>query len=91
MSTPINRQYCQQLDQNDPLAAFRDQFQAPKKDTIFLDANSMGAMPKAVPDHLQLFFSDAWVELRRQGWNHFEWMERPYQIGESIAHLMGAD
>ena len=51
----------------------------------------MGAMPKTVPDVLQSFCADGWVELRRQGWNHFEWMQRPAQIGASIAHLMGAD
>ncbi len=91
MSTTITRDYCRELDQRDPLAPFYERFQAPQKDTIFLDANSMGAMPKAVPESLQSFFTDAWVEMRRQGWNHFEWMERPYQIGESIAHLMGVD
>ena len=91
MSTQISRDYCQQLDQQDPLSEFRQRFQPPQKDTIFLDANSMGAMPKTVPARLQAFCTDAWVELRRQGWNHFEWMERPYQIGESISHLMGAN
>lgn len=87
----ITRSDCQAMDATDPLAGFRDRFQSPKADTIFLDANSMGAMPREVPARMQSFFTDAWVELRRQGWNHFEWMERPFQIGESIAHLMGAE
>ena len=79
------------MDRDDQLASFKRLFQSPRKDTIFLDANSMGAMPKTVPDVLQSFCADGWVELRRQGWNHFEWMQRPAQIGASIAHLMGAD
>lgn len=87
----ITREMCIQLDQGDPMAAFRDRFEAPKKNTIFLDANSMGAMPKSVPGRMQDFFENAWVELRRQGWNHFEWMDRPNQIGASISHLMGAN
>lgn len=90
-SEKINRKHCEQLDKSDPLAAYHDQFQAPVKNTIFLDANSMGAMPKAVPSMMQDFFANAWVELRRQGWNHFEWMERPFQIGASLAHLLGAN
>lgn len=90
MPEPITRETCQELDRQDPLQEFRHKFQPPAKNTIFLDANSMGAMPSAVPAAMQSFFSDAWVELRRQGWNHFEWMERPQQIGASIAHLMGA-
>ena len=79
------------MDRDDPLASFKRLFQSPRKDTIFLDANSRGAMPKTVPDVLQSFCADGWVELRRQGWNHFEWMQRPAQIGASIAHLMGAE
>lgn len=90
-SEKIDRGACRRMDDADPLAGFRNRFQSPKKNTIFLDANSMGAMPKTVPAHMQAFFADAWVELRRQGWNHFEWMERPYQIGAAISHLMGAD
>lgn len=87
----ITRKICVQMDKDDPMAAFRDRFESPKKNTIFLDANSMGAMPKTVPDRMQDFFEDAWVELRRQGWNHYDWMERPSQIGASISHLMGAN
>ena len=86
----IDRAHCQQLDSQDPLSEFKARFQPPRKHTIFLDANSMGAMPATVPDRLASFCTDEWVELRRQGWNHTEWMDRPRQIGNSIAHLMGA-
>lgn len=90
LKTPITRADCAAMDAADPLAAFRDRFAQPKRDTIFLDANSMGAMPATVPGRMAEFFSDAWVELRRQGWNHFEWMERPTQIGAALAPFMGA-
>jgi len=50
--TLISREQCAALDREDPLASFIDEFQAPQKNTIFLDANSMGAMPKKVPEHL---------------------------------------
>ncbi|GIS88145.1 MAG: hypothetical protein CM1200mP18_08550 [Gammaproteobacteria bacterium] len=86
----IDRTYCQELDNQDPLAEFKTRFQSPEKHTIFLDANSMGAMPAKVPERLASFCSDEWVELRRQGWNHTEWLDRPRQIGDAIAHLMGA-
>jgi kynureninase len=90
VTSKITREACQAWDQEDPLKSFRACFQPPEKDVIFLDANSMGAMPKTVPPMLQKFCTDAWVELRRQGWNHFEWMERPTGLGASISHLMGA-
>ncbi|HCF75071.1 MAG TPA: aminotransferase class V-fold PLP-dependent enzyme [Arenicellales bacterium] len=86
----MDRAACQHLDQADPLSGFRTRFTPPQKDTIFLDANSMGAMPVTVPDRLASFCTDQWVELRRQGWSHSEWLQRPRQIGDAIAHLMGA-
>ena len=89
-STGVDRYYCQMLDQQDPLASLRDHFTAARSGTIFLDANSMGAMPSTVPTQLADFFSNAWVELRRQGWNRCEWLQRPQQIGAAIAPLIGA-
>ena len=86
----MDRTACQHLDQADPLSSFKARFTPPQKDTIFLDANSMGAMPVTVPDRLASFCTDQWVELRRQGWSHSEWLQRPRQIGDAIAHLMGA-
>ena len=91
LDRPITAETCRAMDEADPLAPFRERFQSSAGDTIFLDANSMGAMPRTVPGRLDEFFRDAWVELRRQGWNHFQWMERPAQIGAAIAPLMGAN
>ncbi|MGI9332109.1 MAG: kynureninase [Gammaproteobacteria bacterium] len=78
------------LDAHDPLAGLRGRFAAPGADTIFLDANSMGAMPATVPGRLAQFCTHAWTEMRRQGWTHFEWLERPHQIGAAIAPFIGA-
>ena len=54
----MDRAACQRLDQEDPLSRFRARFMSPKKDTIFLDANSMGAMPVTVPERLTSFCTD---------------------------------
>ena len=45
----MDRAACQRLDQEDPLSRVRARFMSPKKDTIFLDANSIHA------NKLQLF------------------------------------
>ncbi len=89
--TPIDREHCRRLDAADPLARFRDRFAASKENRIFLDANSMGKMAATVPERMARFWTEAWVDLGRQGWNHFEWLERPAQIGAVFAPFIGAD
>ncbi len=42
---PINREYCLQLDKQDQLASFRNEFSLPEHD-IYMSGNSLGAMPK---------------------------------------------
>ncbi|MBL4785145.1 MAG: aminotransferase class V-fold PLP-dependent enzyme [Cohaesibacteraceae bacterium] len=85
----MNRKDIMMLDRDDPLAHCRDLF-VRNEGQIYLDANSMGAMPKTVPGRMADFFQKGWVEKRRQGWNAFEWLQRPNQIGDAIARLVGA-
>ena len=39
-------QACRERDDVDPLAPFAAAFESPPEGTIFLDANSMGALPR---------------------------------------------
>ena len=41
----IDLAYCRALDARDPLRAIRDRFARPAEDTVYLDGNSIGAMP----------------------------------------------
>ena len=43
----MTREDFQKLDRDDPLASFREEFFIPE-DVIYMDGNSLGAMPKAV-------------------------------------------
>jgi kynureninase len=43
---------CLALDAADPLAALREQFEPPPADRICLDGNSIGAMPRSVPERI---------------------------------------
>jgi kynureninase len=76
------------LDARDTLAPIRDLFELPA-DVIFLDANSVGPMPKAVRQKVQRLLDD-WVHLRRRGWSQRQWLELPSLLGNAIAPMIGA-
>ena len=87
----ITERECQALDEADPLRSLRDRFAKSAEDTIYLDANSMGAMPKDVPERLERLCREGWVEARRSGWTKFDWLDLPHDIGAAIAPFIGAD
>ncbi len=87
----ITERDCQALDEADPLRSIKDRFAQSAADTIYLDANSMGAMPKDVPERLERLCQEGWVEARRSGWTKFDWLDLPHDIGAAIAPFIGAD
>ena len=76
------------LDASDPLAGIRDLFELPDG-VIFMDANSVGPMPRAARQKAQGLLDD-WVNLRRRGWSNRPWLEMPSLLGDAIAPLIGA-
>ncbi len=84
----VSAALAQSLDATDPLAQVRDLFELPDG-VIFMDANSVGPMPKAVRGKAQGLLDD-WVNLRRRGWSQRQWLEMPSLLGDAIAPLIGA-
>ncbi|MDD1450707.1 kynureninase [Sphingomonas sp. H160509] len=76
------------LDATDPLAAYRDKFALPE-DVIYLDGNSLGALPKATPAALADVATRQWGNRLIRSWNE-GWIEAPQRIGAKIAPLIGA-
>src|SRR5687768_6345258 len=71
----------------DPLLQFRPEFPILER-TTYLVSNSLGAMPRAVPDRLAEYV-DAWAELGVRAWAQ-GWWEMPVAGGDTIAPLIGA-
>jgi kynureninase len=71
----------------DPLLQFRPEFPILER-TTYLVSNSLGAMPRAVPDRLAEYV-DAWAELGVRAWAQ-GWWEMPLTVGDTIAPLIGA-
>jgi kynureninase len=71
----------------DPLLTFRDEFPILAR-TTYLVSNSLGAMPRGVPERLAEYV-DQWAELGVRAWAK-GWWEMPVSVGDEIAPLIGA-
>jgi kynureninase len=83
-------QDCRGLDTQDPLRALRDLFTLPDG-VIYLDGNSLGAMPKAAPARIAQVTTQQWGQDLIRAWNSAGWFELPQRVGDKIARLVGAD
>ena len=71
----------------DALLALRDQFPILER-TTYLVSNSLGAMPRGVPERLAEYV-DQWAELGVRAWAR-GWWDMPVSVGNEIAPLIGA-
>jgi kynureninase len=71
----------------DPLLVFRAEFPILER-CCYLVSNSLGAMPRAVPDRLAEYV-DAWGERGVRAWAE-GWWNMPVTVGDEVAPLIGA-
>ncbi|MDC8785236.1 kynureninase [Roseateles koreensis] len=88
-AAPISRAHCLAMDAADTLASRRDLFALPQ-DVIYLDGNSLGAMPKAVPSRMTQAIEQEWAVGLIRSWNDADWYPAPQRVGGRIASLIGA-
>src|SRR5689334_1464974 len=77
------------LDAADPLAPLRELFALPDG-LVYLDGNSLGALPKATAERVQRTIADEWGRGLIGSWNDAGWIDLPVRIGDGIAPLVGA-
>lgn len=78
------------LDAADPLAPFRDRFYL-REGLIYLDGNSLGALPKATGERLSEVIGAEWGEGLITSWLGASWSTAPRRIGDKIGRLIGAN
>jgi kynureninase len=78
----------QESRSSDPLLAFREEFPI-LANTTYLVSNSLGPMPRTVPEKLAEYGRD-WGDLGVKAWNR-GWWEMPVEVGNEIAPLINAD
>ena len=73
---------------SDLLLSYRDEFPILER-TTYLVSNSLGAMPRTVPERLAEY-AQAWAEHGVRAWTR-GWWEMPLTVGDEIAPLIGAE
>jgi kynureninase len=79
----------ERLDADDPLAPLRARFLLPP-DVVYLDGNSLGPLPAAVPAALDDVVRRQWATGLIGSWNASGWWEAPLRVGDAIGALIGA-
>lgn len=83
------RDFFLNLDQRDDLALFRDEFYL-AEGMIYLDGNSLGAMPLSAKDRALDVMTREWGQDLITSWNKNNWFQLTEKIGDKIASLIGA-
>ena len=77
-------------DAGDRLAPLRDAFALPDG-VIYLDGNSLGALPRNVAARVAATVEGDWGRGLIRSWNEAGWIDLPARVGARIAPLIGAD
>ena len=85
----LTRADCVARDRADPLAHARDRFALPEG-VIYLDGNSLGALPKSTRERLANAVNAEWGVGLIRSWNQADWIGLPRKVGARIAALLGA-
>ncbi len=82
-------QDCRALDAQDPLRSLRAHFTLPES-TIYLDGNSLGALPRAAPERVAEVVQREWGQDLITSWNSAGWVHLPARLGDQFAPWIGA-
>jgi len=85
----ITRTDLEALDLADALAPIREKFDLPPG-VVYLDGNSLGALPRATPARVAQVVQQEWGQGLIRSWNDAGWMATPARVGDKIARLIGA-
>lgn len=77
-----------ELDQADPLARFRSEFKL-NTGEVYLDGNSLGALPHRVVEALTHCLEHEWGHQQIRSWNQ-SWIDLPRTTSARLAKIVGA-
>lgn len=90
MSEALPRSEFESRDATDPLRHCRARFTLPE-DLIYLDGNSLGALPVDTAARIAAAVRSQWGEGLIRSWNDAGWVAAPRRVGDKIGRLIGAE
>ena len=84
-----SKEFALQKDKDDVLKSFRDQFYIDSENTIYLDGNSLGRLPKKTKTLIADVVQNQWGKDLIESWNR-QWYRKSLQLGDKIAPIIGA-
>ena len=85
----VTRADCAARDRADPLAPLRAEFALPEE-LVYLDGNSLGALPRRTAARLAVVAEHEWGDGLIRSWNSAGWIDLSRRIGDKIGALIGA-
>ena len=85
----LNRDHAVELDRQSPLASRRELFDLPDG-VVYLCGNSLGALPRSVPDRVADVVRREWGTGLVGSWNSADWANLSKRVAKRLAPLVGA-
>jgi kynureninase len=86
----VDRAVAEELDTEDPLRGFRDEFVVADEDLVYVDGNSLGRLPRRTVERLREVIADEWGAGLVRSWA--TWIDLPVQVGDRLGRVaLGAD
>ncbi len=85
----LDRGYAGELDAADPLGGYRERFLLDDPALIYLNGNSLGALPLATLHRMETMLRQDWGTALARSWDR-EWMDLPARAGDLVGELTGA-
>jgi len=86
---PLTRADAEAQDATDDLASLRQEFVLPEG-VVYLDGNSLGALPRRTVERLREVTGSEWGRDLIRSWNANGWIDLPARVAGLVAPLIGA-
>jgi kynureninase len=89
MTEPYSIERAIELDRQDPLRSFRQEFFLDDPATVYLDGNSLGRLANKSIEFQEGAIREQWGRKLIRSWNE-HWYDLPERLGKKIAGIIGA-